>query len=250
MKCNSFRIITARLFYSGPQNPQLHVNHLTRQEAIRRSNPLNKPRFSHSDSKSLLATTYDDASDTIWIRDIDFWTYRDRRGHWFGLHYNWTTRSLDITASSPEALTEWISLSCLSYILANFFSELKELIVIMDYLDLTTPGVCDEITFIDLTPKSFSEYRAINKYLPKVLSLSEEFIIGIIYGEWKPDHWYTSVCSMTQLLKSYFMRKQETAQAILDPNKTISAEDVYWDFRNKKNSLERSNGELLSISCY
>ncbi|KAK6606097.1 hypothetical protein H4I96_04559 [Botrytis cinerea] len=243
MKRNSFGIIPTRFFYSGPQNSQLYVNHLTRQQAIRRSNPLNERRFSSDNSKSLLTTTYDTASDTVWIRDIDFWTYRDRRCNWSGIHFNWMTRSLAITASSPEALMEWMDFHLLSYILAHFFSELKELIVIMDYLDLTTPGVCDEITFINLTPKGFSEDRAINKYLPKILSLSEEFIIGVISGEWKPDYWYTSVCSMTQLLKSYFMRKQETTQAIPDPNKTVSAKDVYWAFRNKKNNLERFDAQ-------
>ncbi|TEY46814.1 hypothetical protein BOTCAL_0313g00050 [Botryotinia calthae] len=232
-----------QIFCVGPQNPQLYVNRLTREEAIRRFNHLNEPRSPVIHSKSLLKTTYDSTSDTIWIREIDFWSYSNQTSHRYRYcGYNWMTRSLAITVSSRKALTEWKSLSYLSFILAHSFSELEELIFVMEYLDLTIPGVCDEITFINLTPKAFSEYLlAIKKYSPTMLSLSEEFIIGIIYGEWKPDHWYTSVCSMTQLLKSYFMRKKETAQAIPDPNNTILAKDLYWAFRNRKNRFENPN---------
>lgn len=134
--------------------------------------------------------------------------------------------------------------------LAYFFRELRELIVTMDYHDLTTPGLPDEITFINLLPESFSKHCVVTNYSRTILSMCEEFIVGAIYGEWKPDHWYTLVCYLKHSLKSHFMWKQEKVQKISNSTKTISADDLYYALRDDKIRAAMLNSELFSIFLY
>ncbi|TGO17989.1 hypothetical protein BTUL_0013g00650 [Botrytis tulipae] len=215
-----------RFFFTGPRHPQLYVNRLTRQQAIQR----HLARYSGctSGSRRIPMIIFNAANDTIWLREIDFWLvttymscvatlYRDK----------WMVQSLAITPSSRNALMNRENIHRLSAVLAYLFDELRELIVIMDDHDLTTPGLPDEITFINVLPESFSKHCVVTKYSPTILSICEEFIVGVIYGEWKPDHWYTLVCSLKQSLKSHFMWKQETVQKISNSTKTISADDLY-----------------------
>ncbi|TGO66723.1 hypothetical protein BOTNAR_0055g00090 [Botryotinia narcissicola] len=229
-----------RLFYSDPRHPQLYVNCLTRQQAIQR----HLARYSGctSGSRRIPKTIYNAANDTLWLRKLDFWLvptymscletlYRDK----------WMVQSLAITPSSRDALMDREYLHCLSTVLAYFFKELRELIVIMDYHDLTTPGLPDEITFINLLPESFSKHCAVTNYSPTTLSMCEEFIVGTIYGEWKPDHWYTLACSLKHSLKSHFMWKQETIQKISNSTKNISADDLYYALRDDKIRAEMLN---------
>ncbi|TGO20527.1 hypothetical protein BPAE_0288g00090 [Botrytis paeoniae] len=238
-----------RLFYSGQQNPQLYVNRLTRQQAIRRYNRLARFSACASGSKETPEIKYNAASDTIWLRGIDFWSVSTGKGWLMSLYrYQWTVQTLAITSSSRNTLMDMDDLHRLSVVLASFFSKLRESIVIMDYLDLTTPGLRDEITFINLLPESFPKHRVFTNYSPTIFSLSEEFMIGVIYGEGKPDHWYTSICSLTHSLKSYFMWKQETVQTISNPTKTISAEDFYRALRGRKTHQgDESRRQLVQV---
>ncbi|KAF7900980.1 hypothetical protein EAF00_003201 [Botryotinia globosa] len=144
-----------RLFYSDPRHPQLYVNRLTRQKAIQRQ--LARYSGCTSGSRRIPKTIYNAANDILWLREIDIWLvptyisclatlYRDK----------WMVQILAITPSSRDALMDRENLHRLSTVLAYFFRELRELIVTMDYHDLKTPGLPDEITFINLLPESFS----------------------------------------------------------------------------------------------
>ncbi|KAF7944794.1 uncharacterized protein EAE97_005427 [Botrytis byssoidea] len=223
-----------------PRHPQLYVNRLTRQQAIQR----HLARYSGctSGSRRIPKTIYNAANDTLWLREIDFWlvpTYMSCLGTLY--RDKWMVQSLAITLSSRDALMDRENLHGLSTVLAYFFKELRELIVIMDYHDLTTPGLPDEITFINLLPESFSKHCAVTNYSPTTLSMCEEFIVGTIYGEWKLDHWYTLACSLKHSLKSPFMRKHETVQKISNSTKTITADDLYYALRDDKIRAEMLN---------
>lgn len=161
--------------------------------------------------------------------------------------YDWNVQSLVITLSSRDVLINWDNLHRLSILLAHCFGELRELIVIMERLDFKTPGVRDEITFMDLTPKSFPEDNAVTHNTQTSLSLGKELVLSVIHGEWKPNHWYNLVCSMTRSMKFYFMRKQETVQTMPSLNKTNPAEDLYCALEGFKTSIGMSTGKLLSI---
>ncbi|TGO42588.1 hypothetical protein BHYA_0007g00920 [Botrytis hyacinthi] len=236
-----------RLFYSGPRNPQLYVNRLTRQQAIRRR--LARYSGCTSGSRRIPKIIYNAANDTLWLREIDFWSVPTNMSCVVTLYRDkWMVQSLAITSSSRNAIMDRENLHRLSIVLAIFFNELQELIVIMDYLDLTAPGLPDEITFINLLPESFSKHCVVTNYSPTILSMCEEFIFGVIYGEWKPDHWYTLVCSLKHSLKSNLTWKQETVQKISNPTKTLSTDDLYCALCNNKTRMEMLNNPRDSLS--
>ncbi|KAF7956605.1 hypothetical protein EAE96_003939 [Botrytis aclada] len=232
-----------RLVHSGPQNPQLYVNRLTRQQAIQGLNSLSRHNSFSISSALLPKITFNAASDTIWLREMDFWTWSNEESRHFRLFsnlfsYNWTVQSLAVTSSSRNALMDWDNLHRLSLLLTHCFSGLRELIIIMDDLDLTTPGARDEISFVNAAHESFPDDWAVTNYSPKILSLSKLCILGVIRGKLKRDHWYTLVRSMKQSLKSRFMRRQETVQAIPRPSEPDPAKHLLCALQVLKSKIE------------
>lgn len=123
----------------------------------------------------------------------------------------------------------------LSCLLSHWFEGLQELIVILDELDFTTPGVRDEIAFVGSNSKLLPKHSVVTKYSPTVSSLSTEMIVGLVYGQWNPDHWHTFVSSFAHSLAS-LIRKQEAEVIVPSPSEKISASKLhsglqYWKIR-------------------
>ncbi|KAJ8071489.1 hypothetical protein OCU04_001809 [Sclerotinia nivalis] len=226
-----------RLVYSGPQNPHLYVNHLTRYQALHRLQNLIQYNTLHSGSKAFPTISYNPLSDTIWIREIDFWSSANEYSCSLTLpSRNRPVRSLAITTSSNEVIMDRDNLYRLSCILSHWFKGVRELIVIIDDLDFTTPGVRDEIASVSRKSKLLPKHCVVTKYSPAVSSLSSELIVGLLYGEWIPDHWHTLFSSLTHSLKSSLMKNQDAEQATSIPTEEISAAKLHsglqdWKFR-------------------
>ncbi|KAF7886940.1 uncharacterized protein EAF02_003587 [Botrytis sinoallii] len=229
---DSYGHYQVRLVDSGQKNPQLYVNRLTRQQAIQRLNCLSQcsnlstvMQFGSAKSTSGHGQPKGAATPAFCLMFFPM----------IGL-----SQSLVITLSSRDVLVNWDNLHRLSILLVHCFCELRELIVIMERLDFTIPGVRDEITFMDLTPKSFPEDNVVTHHTQTILSLGKELVLSVIHGEWKPNHWYNLVCSMTRSIKFYFMRKQETVQKMPSLTKTNPAEDLYCGLQGFKTSIGMS----------
>ncbi|QSZ33707.1 hypothetical protein DSL72_005278 [Monilinia vaccinii-corymbosi] len=229
-----------RLVYSGPQNPYLYVNHLTRHIATLKLQNLFQTNVFHSLGKEFPTIKYNPAIETIWIREIDFWLLSNEYSCSLTLtSQNWAVRTLAITISSKQVIMDKRNLNRLSSILCKFFKGLQELIVIADELDFTTPGFRDEIVFVSRKSKRLPKRRVVAKYTPGVTSLSMELLMGLAYGEWKPEHWSALVSSLTGSLKSTLMKRKEPQRAIQLPVKTkISAEKIHSGLRDYKLRVE------------
>ncbi|KAF7872470.1 hypothetical protein EAF04_003391 [Stromatinia cepivora] len=236
-----------RLVYSGPQNPHLYVNHLTRYQALHRLQNLIQYNTLHSGSKAFPTINYNPLSDTIWVREIDFWSSSNEYSCSLTLpSRNRSVLSLAITTSSNEIIMDRNNLYRLSCILSHWFKGVRELIVIVDDLDFTTPGIRDEIVFVSRKSKLLPKHGIVTKYSPAFSSLLSELIVGLLYGEWIPDHWHRLVSSLTHSLKSSLMKNQYTEQATSIPIEEISAANLHsglqdWKFRLA--ALNVDNGE-------
>ncbi|TGO83348.1 hypothetical protein BPOR_0660g00010 [Botrytis porri] len=130
-----------RPIYSGPRISQLFINRLTRQQAIRKYGCLYNKSVCTSGSIEIPKINYNAANDTVWLRETEFWSGSSRiRFPLIVLGKKWRVRRLVIDSSSRKALIEMENLNRLSVVLASHFSRLRQLIVIVDHLDLTTPG--------------------------------------------------------------------------------------------------------------
>ncbi|KAI9647228.1 hypothetical protein NHQ30_003611 [Ciborinia camelliae] len=236
----------ARLIYSGPQNPHLYVNRLTRFQSLRQLHNLVQynPCTMYTGVSDFPTIKYNPTSDTIWIRESDFWSSSNRYSCSFALpgrNPNRAVRSLAITTSSNWVVMDRDNLYRLACNLSLWFNGLQELIVIVDDFDFTTPGVRDEITFVSCKSRLLPKRRVVTKYSPAFFSLTTEFIVGVFYGEWKPDHWQTLASSLTYSLKSLLTKKKEAEPSVPIPIEKVSAAKLYSGLSYWKSRIEILN---------
>ncbi|ESZ90994.1 hypothetical protein SBOR_8628 [Sclerotinia borealis F-4128] len=232
-----------RLVYSGPQDPYLYVSHLTRFQALQHLHNLIQYNTLHIGCKAFPTIKYNPVSDTIWIREIDFWSSSNKFSCSLTLpSRNRALHTLAITTSSNKAIMDQDNLYRLSCILSHWFRGVQELIVIVDHLDFTTPGVRDEIAFVHRKSKLLPKHRIVTKYSPAISSLSVEFIEGLLFGEWKPEHWSTLVSSLKKSFMSSFMESQEIKESRPNPFDKVSAIKVHVGLLDWKSRLESLNG--------